>query len=98
MFTPTAPAARTARIVAATSEGSGPYPLSTSAVTGTSTAATIRRTASAISVRVSPSPSGRPRLHATPPLVVATASAPADTIITALAASQAFGMTSVPCS
>src|SRR3954470_9446659 len=48
-----------------------------SAVTGTDTARTIRRSASRARVRVRPPPSGTPRDHETPPLVVAIARPPA---------------------
>src|SRR3954467_5651157 len=65
-----------------------------SAVTGTSTAATTRRTTSIARVRPSPPPSGTPRLQATPALVVATAVAPASSARRALRASQALGRTS----
>src|SRR4051812_43407886 len=86
---PTAPAAVTARTVAATSGA----PDSTSAVTGSATAAAIRPTAPASSSSGSRSPSGRPRLQATAPLVVATATAPARSTMRAEAASQALGRT-----
>src|SRR6266566_7903945 len=66
-----------------------------SAVTGTVTAAAILATCAIISSRVSRWPSGRPSDQATPPLVVAIASAPASAISAALPASQAFGRVSV---
>jgi hypothetical protein len=62
-----------------------------SAVTGTSTTRTIRAIASTAASRSSASPSGRPRLHAIPALVVAIAGAPAAAMTAALAASQQFG-------
>ena len=81
-----------ARTVAATSGA----PDSTSAVTGTATAAAIRPTAPASSSSGSRSPSGTPRLQATAPLVVATAAAPARSTRRADATSQALGRTSTP--
>jgi hypothetical protein len=86
MLTPTAPAACTRRTVSATS----PYPFSMSAVTGTDTTAVIRATAATAADTSRASPSGAPRLQATPALVVATAAAPAASTRRALAASQAF--------
>jgi hypothetical protein len=91
MFTPTAPAAMTSVTVTATFSGLGPYPPSMSALTGMVTAATISRTRSIITARVRRWPSGRPGDQAMPPLVVAIACAPANSIIAALPASQAFG-------
>ena len=93
MFTPTAPAASTARTVAATSAGVVPYPDSMSAVTGSDTAAATRPTRPTAASRPRASPSGAPRLQATPALVVAIARAPAAATMRALAASQALTRT-----
>jgi hypothetical protein len=65
-------------------------------VTGTVTAATISRIRSIIAARVRRWPSERPSDQAMPPLVVAIAGAPANSIIAALPASQAFGRMSTP--
>ena len=92
---PAAPASITARTVAATSSADpSPYPLSTSAVTGTVTARTMRRITPIISSRSSRSPSDFPIVHDTAALVVAIACAPASSITRALAASHALGSTS----
>src|SRR3954464_11125136 len=64
-----------------------------SAVTGTVTARTIRRSASRARVRVRPPPSGTPRDHETPPLVVAIACAPAAWIAAADGGPTALGST-----
>ncbi|GAA1527562.1 hypothetical protein GCM10009678_06550 [Actinomadura kijaniata] len=69
---------------------SSPYPASMSAVTGTDTAATMRRSAVA---RSRPPASATPAAHDSPALVVAIAAAPAASIATAEAGSQAFGST-----
>src|SRR5258705_4010152 len=88
---PTAPAASTPRAVSAAASGLAPYPPSTSAETGRSTAAAIRRTMSSISSREMRCPSGYPSANATPALEVAIARAPVPPISIALATSQALG-------
>jgi hypothetical protein len=80
-------------MVDATSAGVAPYPDSMSAVTGTDTAATIRRRASRAAARPRPPASATPSAHDTPALVVAIAFAPAASIATAEPGSHAFGNT-----
>ncbi len=98
---PATPVSTARRTKAAAVPASSEKPPSTSALTGTDPAArTIRATAPSSSLSggaASPSaPSGQPRAQAIPALVVATAFAPARTLTTAEAASQALGKISRP--
>ena len=90
MLMPTAPAAITWATVSATASASRPKPSSTSAVTGTSTVSTTRRTSATARSRSRWPPSATPRPQATPALVVATAGAPVEATMRALAPSQAL--------
>src|SRR5579864_771252 len=91
---PTAPASITSRAVRAASSGLGPYPASTSAVTGTCTAPAISAIAAIIRSAGIFCPSGSPCAKATPALVVARAGNPASSMMRELATSHTFASTS----
>src|SRR4051794_38844308 len=90
---PTAPSSTARATVRPTSSAVSPYPASRSAVTGTFTAATMRRTCSSIVSRSIAPPSGTPQDQAMPALVVAMAGKPTCSRMRADPASQALGST-----
>ena len=97
MEPPTRPVSAARRIVSATVSGASPKPFSRSAATGRSVASTIIRALASVSSRVTAfSPSRRPRLNASPPLVVVSASKPRPASMRAVPASHGFGMTNAP--
>src|SRR5436305_11655561 len=90
---PASPAPIPSFTVSATPAGSSAKHFSKSADTGTSTAATTAAAWLTASSRLT-DPSGRPKVAANPPLVVAKASKPTDARILAEPSSHGFGITS----
>src|SRR5919108_3039918 len=92
MEQPARPAAEAAKIVSSALSGLSPLPLSRSAETGRSVAATISRQWWIIASKPT-APSGRPREKAKPALVVASALKPSEVKSLAVPISHGLGMT-----